>query len=83
MSKVTTGIPELVASGLGWPEGPTALADGSLVFVEQYRSQLTVVAADGKPRRFAYTMGSPNSCEHTRSPSLTLVGGRKSGPHPA
>ena len=39
---------ELVATGLGWPEGPTVLPDGSVVFVESYRSQLTVVGADGK-----------------------------------
>jgi gluconolactonase len=50
------------ASGLGWPEGPTVLPDGRLVFVESYRSQLTVVGADGAPRQFAYVAGSPNSC---------------------
>jgi gluconolactonase len=53
---------ELVASGLGWPEGPTVRPDGSLVFVESYCSQLTVVGADGRPRRFAYVAGAPNSC---------------------
>jgi gluconolactonase len=54
--------PELAASGLGWPEGPTALSDGRLVFVESYRSQLTVVGAGAAPRRFAYVAGAPNSC---------------------
>ena len=54
--------PELVASGLGWPEGPTIRSDGSVVFVESYRSQLTIVAADGTPGRFAYVAGAPNSC---------------------
>ena len=53
--------PELVASGLGWPEGPTVLPDGRLVFVESYKSQLTVVGPDGAPRRFAYVAGAPNS----------------------
>jgi gluconolactonase len=62
MSKQTPSAPELVASGLGWPEGPTVLPDGSLVFVESYRSQLTAVSSDGQPRRFAYTAGAPNSC---------------------
>ena len=38
------------------------LPDGSLVFVESYRSQLTVVGADGRPRPFAYIAGAPNSC---------------------
>lgn len=54
--------PELVAADLGWPEGPTVLDDGSVVFVESYRSQLTVVGKDGKARRLAYTAGAPNSC---------------------
>ena len=54
--------PEMVTSGLGWPEGPTALPDGRLVFVESYRSQLTVVGIDRTPRRFAYVAGAPNSC---------------------
>lgn len=54
--------PELVTSDLGWPEGPTVMPDGSLVFVESYRSQLTVVGADGKARQFAYVTGAPNSC---------------------
>ena len=62
MSEQVTSTPELVASGLGWPEGPTVLPDGSLVFVESYRSQLTVVSVDGNLRRFAYTAGAPNSC---------------------
>ena len=53
---------ERAASGLGWPEGPAVLPDGRLVFVESYRSQLTVVGADGAPRQFAYVAGSPNSC---------------------
>jgi len=54
--------PELVASDLGWPEGPTVMPDGSVVFVESYRSQLTVVGKDAKARQFAYVTGAPNSC---------------------
>jgi gluconolactonase len=54
--------PELVASGLGWPEGPAPLPDGRLAFVESYRSQLSVVGADGAARRFAHVTGAPNSC---------------------
>jgi gluconolactonase len=53
---------ELVASNLGWPEGPAVLPDGSVVLVESYRSQLTVVSADGHARQFAYVTGAPNSC---------------------
>jgi gluconolactonase len=54
--------PELVASGLGWPEGPAILPGGGVVFVESYCSQLTVVRADGVRKRFAYVAGAPNSC---------------------
>jgi gluconolactonase len=53
---------EMVAAGFGWPEGPTVLPDGRLVFVESYRSQLTVLGSDRIPRRFAYVAGAPNSC---------------------
>jgi gluconolactonase len=54
--------PELTTTGLGWPEGPTALPGGALVFVESYRSQLTIVDPQGAPRQFAYVAGAPNSC---------------------
>src|SRR6187200_1898111 len=51
-----------VATGLGWPEGPTVLPDGRIVLVESYRSQLTAIDRKGKASRFAYTAGAPNSC---------------------
>jgi gluconolactonase len=53
---------ELVASGLGWPEGPTVLPDGRVVLVESYRSQLTAIDANGRAERFAYVAGAPNAC---------------------
>ena len=53
--------PELIAENLGWPEGPTVLEDGSVAFVESYRSQLTVVGKDNRASRLAYTAGAPNS----------------------
>ena len=55
------GKTELIAESLGWPEGPTILPDGRIIFVESYRSQITAVGADRKPQRFAYTAGAPNS----------------------
>jgi gluconolactonase len=61
MSSNTTLV-ELIVSGLGWPEGPAVLADGSLVFVESYCSQLTVIGPERKARQFAYVRGAPNSC---------------------
>jgi gluconolactonase len=62
MGEAPVRSPQLVAEGLGWPEGPTVLPDGRLVFVESYRSQLTVAGPDGEPRQFAYVAGAPNSC---------------------
>lgn len=58
---IAAGKPELITSNLGWPEGPTILPDGSVVFVESYRSQLTVVGADKVARQYAYTARAPNS----------------------
>lgn len=51
---------EQLGEGFGWPEGPTVLPDGRVVFVESYRSQLTVWSPDGV-ERYAYTAGAPNS----------------------
>jgi gluconolactonase len=62
MSQSTGQKAELVASGLGWPEGPTVRPDGSIILVESYRSQLTIVGPDREPRRFAHVAGAPNSC---------------------
>ena len=62
MSNNSSAQVELVASGLGWPEGPTVLPDGRVIFVESYCSRLTAVGADRTPRPFAYVAGAPNSC---------------------
>ena len=53
---------EVVATGLGWPEGPTVLSDSRVVIVESYRSQLTAIGLDGSARQFAYVAGAPNAC---------------------
>jgi gluconolactonase len=52
---------EQLATGLAWPEGPTVLPDGRVVFVETYRSHIGYVAPDGEYGRFAYTAGGPNA----------------------
>ena len=62
MGAAKPGAPELIASGLGFPEGPTVMPDGSLVFVDSYRGELTIVGPDRKPRHYAHTAGAPNSC---------------------
>ena len=52
---------EKLADGLGWPEGPAVLPDGRVVFVESYRSQVSVWAPDEGVKQYAYTAGAPNS----------------------
>jgi len=52
---------EQLADGLGWPEGPAVLPDGRVVFVESYRSQVSVWGPGEGVRRYAYTAGAPNS----------------------
>jgi gluconolactonase len=51
---------ELVADGLMFPEGPIAMADGSVVLVEIEGGRLTRVAADGKKTEVAHCGGGPN-----------------------
>ena len=62
MSHASPMHPEAFVTGLGWPEGPAIAEDGSLVLVESYRSQLTIIGRDGQPSQFAYVAGAPNSC---------------------
>jgi gluconolactonase len=50
-----------LADGLGWPEGPSPLADGRLIFVETYRSQVSVYEAGRGVSQFAYVGGGPNA----------------------
>ena len=51
---------ELVCEGLAFPEGPVALADGSVVLVEIAGQRLTRVAPDGRKETLAETGGGPN-----------------------
>jgi gluconolactonase len=52
---------QTLASGLGWPEGPAILADGSVAFVEMYRSQVSVFRTGRGVERLAWTGGGPNA----------------------
>ena len=49
-----------VATGLGFPEGPIALPDGSVVLVEIERGTLTRVEQDGRVEVVADCGGGPN-----------------------
>src|SRR5271169_6965491 len=49
-----------LAEGLAFPEGPVALADGSVVLVEIAAGTVTRVSPDGVKRVVARTGGGPN-----------------------
>ncbi len=49
-----------IASGLKFPEGPIAMADGSIVLVEIARQTLTRVWGNGKSEAIATLGGGPN-----------------------
>jgi gluconolactonase len=51
---------EVVCEGLEFPEGPIALADGSVILVEVKGQRLTRVSPDGRKETLAETGGGPN-----------------------
>lgn len=51
---------ELVAEGLRFPEGPIAMADGSIILTEIAASRLTRVHPDGRKEVLVETGGGPN-----------------------
>jgi gluconolactonase len=52
--------PSVIASELGFPEGPIALASGDVIVVEMFAGKLTRVHADGKRSVVATLGGGPN-----------------------
>ena len=50
-----------LADGLGWPEGPALLPDGRVIFVETYRSRISVWAPGREVESFAEVGGGPNA----------------------
>ncbi len=50
-----------LADGLGWPEGPALLPDGRVIFVETYRSRISVWAPGREVESFAVVGGGPNA----------------------
>lgn len=49
-----------VASGLNFPEGPVAMADGSVLLVEIASGFLTRITRSGKVQRLVQVGGGPN-----------------------
>ncbi|MDB5457556.1 MAG: gluconolaconase, partial [Caulobacter sp.] len=51
---------DLVAEGLQFPEGPIAMADGSVILVEIQRQTLSRITPDGRRETLAELEGGPN-----------------------
>lgn len=51
---------EIVAEGLGFPEGPVAMADGSVLVVEIRPGRITRITPDGRKEVVATPGGGPN-----------------------
>lgn len=53
---------EVVAEGLGHPEGPCPLDDGRIVFANTYASEVGVWDSVAGAGTYAFTGGGPNAC---------------------
>lgn len=62
-----------LADGLGWPEGPALLPDGSLVFVETYRGRISRWTRDGGVTEHSFVGGGPNAVVAAGDGSLFLT----------
>ena len=51
---------KILAEGLGFPEGPVAMPDGSVILTDIRNGYCPRVTPDGKVTRFAETGGGPN-----------------------
>ncbi|KAB7598132.1 SMP-30/gluconolactonase/LRE family protein, partial [Verminephrobacter sp. Larva24] len=51
---------DIIATGLEFPEGPIALADGSVLLVELARSTLVRIEPDGRKQELAHAPGAFN-----------------------
>lgn len=53
---------KVLAEGIGQPEGPCILPDGSVVFTNTFRSEIVSWNPKRGVQRYAYTGGAPNAC---------------------
>ena len=53
---------QVLAEGLGHPEGPYVLPDGRVVFANTFRSEIGVYEPGGRVGTYAFTGGGPNAC---------------------
>ena len=61
----------ILAKGLGFPEGPVAMADGSIILTEINGGQVTRVSVDGIVTRLGQPGGGPNGL--ARAPDGGLI----------
>src|SRR5262249_12479590 len=54
----------VIAEGLGYPEGPVAMPDGSVVLTELSAQTLTKITPAGAREVLAVLGGSPNAAAH-------------------
>lgn len=83
---------KILATGLGFPEGPVAMADGSVIVTEIRNNRCSRVTADGQVSVFSETGGGPNGLAVGPDGALYLCnnGGSRyvegvsmgQGPHP-
>jgi len=83
---------KILATGLGFPEGPVAMPDGSVILTDIRNGYCPRVTADGTVSRFAETGGGPNGLAVGPDGALYLCnnGGSRyvegvsmgQGPHP-
>src|SRR5436190_24167309 len=50
----------ILATGLGFPEGPVAMPDGSVILTEIRNNRCSRITPDGKVSLFSATGGGPN-----------------------
>jgi len=70
----------ILATGLGFPEGPVAMADGSVILTELRKGRCAHVTADGKVSVFSDNGGGPNGL--AVGPDGALYCTNNGGPHP-
>lgn len=71
---------EVMAEGLFFPEGPVALADGSVLVVEIGACQITRVAADGATRTVFAPIWTANGVGLSSDESRLYVSDTETGP---
>ena len=70
---------EIVAEGLGFPEGPIWMEDGSIILVEISKGCITRIWGDGKTEVIAETGGGPNGAAIGPDGALYVLEDGKNG----